>query len=98
LPYVLVYHVNWLTYTVGKMVVRIKNLGIVNILAGRDVVRELIQHDLTADSLAREMAYLLLNDERRRHLVEDLSGVVSTLGEGGSYARAARIVIECLHA
>jgi lipid-A-disaccharide synthase len=98
LPYVLVYHVNWLTYTVGKMVVRIKNLGIVNILAGRDVVRELIQHDLTADSLAREMADLLLNDERRRHLVEDLSGVVSTLGEGGSYARAARIVIECLHA
>ncbi|MBX7209574.1 MAG: lipid-A-disaccharide synthase [Verrucomicrobiaceae bacterium] len=98
LPYVLVYHVNWLTYTVGKMVVRIKNLGIVNILAGRDVVRELIQHDLTADSLAREMADLLLNDERRRALVDDLSGVVATLGEGGSYARAAQIVIECLHA
>lgn len=98
LPYVLVYHVNWLTYTVGKMVVRIKNLGIVNILAGRDVVRELIQHDLTADSLAHEIADLLLNDERRHALVKDLSGVVATLGEGGSYARAAQIVIECLHA
>lgn len=98
LPYVLVYHVNWLTYTVGKMVVRIKNLGIVNILAGRDVVRELIQHDLTPDSLAREMADLLLYEERRRHLADDLSGVVSTLGEGGSYARAARIVVDCLRA
>lgn len=98
LPYVLVYHVNWLTYTVGKMVVRIKNLGIVNILAGRDVVRELVQHDLTADSLAREMADLLLDDGRRRALIEDLSGVVATLGEGGSYARAAQIIIDSLRA
>jgi len=96
LPYVLVYHVSWLTYTVGKMVVRIKNLGIVNILAGRDVVRELIQHDLTADSLAREMAELLLSAERRQHLSDDLSSVVATLGEGGSYARAAGIVVDCL--
>lgn len=98
LPYVLVYHVSWLTYTVGKMVVRIKNLGIVNILAGRDVVRELIQHDLTADSLAREMADLLTNHERRQGLIADLSGVVATLGEGGSYARAAQIILDCLHA
>lgn len=96
LPYVLVYHVNWLTYTVAKMVVRIKNLGIVNILAGRDVVRELVQHDLTADSLARQMADLLLNDGRRRALIEDLSGVVATLGEGGSYARAAQIIHDSL--
>ena len=98
LPYVLVYHVSWLTYTVGKMVVRIKNLGIVNILASRDVVRELIQHDLTADSLAREMADLLTNHERRRGLIADLSGVVATLGEGGSYARAAQIILDCVHA
>jgi lipid-A-disaccharide synthase len=98
MPYVLVYQVNWITYSVAKMVVRIKNLGIINILAGRDVVRELIQHDLTPDSLAREMADLLLNEERRQHLARELADVVSTLGEGGSYARAARTVIECLHA
>ena len=96
LPYVLVYHVNWLTYAAAKMVVRIKKLGIVNILAGRDVVRELIQHELTAESLAREMTELLLNAARRKQLADDLAGVVSTLGEGGSYARAARIVVECL--
>jgi lipid-A-disaccharide synthase len=78
--------------------VRIKKLGIVNILAGRDVVRELIQHDLTAESLAREMTELLLDPGRRKQLADDLTGVVSTLGEGGAYARAARIVLECLRA
>ncbi len=97
LPYVLVYHVNWITYSVAKRVVRIKNLGIVNILAGRDVVRELVQHDLTPDTLAREVADLLRDSARRQSLADDLAAVVSTLGEGGSYARAAKIITECLH-
>ena len=94
LPYVLVYEVNWLTYLAGKLVVRIKRLGIVNILAGRDVVRELVQHDLTAVSLAGELTELLRNDSRREQLTADLSAVVATLGETGAYARAAAAVLK----
>jgi lipid-A-disaccharide synthase len=96
LPYALVYHVNWLTYLVGKSVVRIKHLGMVNILAKREVVKELIQHTLTPDSLAAEMLRLLRDPAARAALQSDLAKVVATLGEPGAYLRAATIVNQLL--
>ncbi|MCP5556277.1 MAG: lipid-A-disaccharide synthase [Verrucomicrobiaceae bacterium] len=96
LPYSLVYKVSGLTYWIGKMVVRIKNLGIVNILAQRQVVRELVQADLTPDTLAAEMVDLLQNDERRHALEAELAEVVSMLGEGGAYVRTAKVIEDCV--
>ncbi len=96
LPYALVYHVNWLTYLAGKTVVRIKHLGIVNILAGREVVRELVQHELSPESLAAEMLRLTRDTEARARLQTDLGAVVASLGEPGAYGRAAAIVSEQL--
>lgn len=96
LPYALVYKVNAVTFAVAKMVVKIKKIGIINVLAQRDVVRELVQGDLTSDSLAAEMVSLLTDDERRQSLEVDLAGVVATLGEGGAYRRAAKEVLRSL--
>lgn len=96
LPYALVYKVNGLTYAVAKAVVKIKHIGIVNVLAQREVVRELVQGDLTSDTLAAEIGGLLADDGRRRELQEDLAAVVSTLGAGGAYTRAAQAVEGCL--
>ncbi len=96
LPYALVYQVNGLTYAVAKTVVRIKNIGIINVLAQRDVVKELVQGDLNADTLAAEMVDLLNNDARRHALEADLAGVVATLGQGGAYKRAAQAVMDGL--
>lgn len=93
LPYALVYHVNPITYLAAKMVVKIERIGIVNILAKRDVVRELVQAELTSDSLAAEMASLLTDHERRAALEKDLADVVATLGDGGAYRRAAEAVM-----
>lgn len=96
LPYTLVYNVSWVTYVVAKLVVRIKHLGIVNILAKREVVKELVQADLTLDTLAKATVELLTNAESRQKLQDDLASVVATLGSGGAYARAARAVYETL--
>lgn len=93
LPYILVYKVNPLTYVVGKAVIRIKFLGMVNILAGRQVVQEMIQGDFHPARLAPAVAELLTNDDRRRQLVADLKAAVATLGEGGAYERAAAAVL-----
>ena len=94
LPYTLVYNVSWPTYVIGKLVVRIKHLGMINILAKREVVRELVQGDLTSDTLAKATADLLLDPERREALQADLASVVDTLGAGGAYQRAAEAVWE----
>ena len=97
LPYTLIYNVSWPTYLVAKLVVRIKHLGIINILAKREVVKELVQHDLNPDTLAKATADLLTNKDRREALQADLASVVATLGSGGAYQRAAQAVHSAIH-
>ncbi len=96
LPYTLIYNVSWPTYIAAKVVVRIKHLGIVNILAKREVVQELVQGALNPDTLAKATVDLLTSPDKRAHLQADLAAVVATLGTGGAYARAAKAVYECL--
>ncbi len=96
LPYVLVYKVNSITYAVGKAVVRIKHLGIVNILAGEQVVEELVQDKFSANSVAASVTELLLNKEKREALTARLASVVMKLGDGNAYHRAADAVADCL--
>ncbi len=95
LPYVLVYRVNPLTYAVGRAVVKIKYLGIVNVLADEPepVVQELVQGLCEPEPIARAMVALLTNDTQRTALIQRLAEVVATLGEGGAYTRAAHAVL-----
>lgn len=97
LPYTLIYNVSWPTYLVAKLVVRIKHLGMINILAKREVVKELVQHDLNPDTLAKATADLLMQKDRREALQADLASVVATLGSGGAYLRAAQAVHSAIH-
>ncbi len=97
LPYTLVYNVSWPTYVVAKLVVRIKHLGIINILAKREVVKELVQHDLNPDTLAKATSELLMQKHRREALQADLASVVAMLGSGGAYQRAAQAVHSAIH-
>ncbi|MDZ4287692.1 MAG: lipid-A-disaccharide synthase [Prosthecobacter sp.] len=97
LPYALVYKVNQVTYAVAKAVVRIKLIGMINVLAQEEVVHELVQAGLTSDTLAAEMVDLLANERRRAVLQQELAAVVATLGQGGAYRRAAAVVQGCLN-
>jgi len=99
LPYALVYRVATLTYEVGLRVIRVKYLGMVNILANRPVVREFIQHDANPAALADEGLRLLNRLEASERLSSELASVTSILGgEAGNPAslRAARAVLDCL--
>ncbi|MFZ4766934.1 MAG: lipid-A-disaccharide synthase [Roseimicrobium sp.] len=96
LPYALVYKVNPLTYAVGKAVVRIKHIGIVNILAGETVVKELVQGRFTADKVASEMLLLLQDEAARTAVTTRLGEVVALLREGGAYERAAEAMVAAI--
>jgi len=93
LPYALVYKTAWLTYEVGVRLVKVKHLGIVNILAGRTVVREFIQHAASPGALADEALRLLNDDGARRRLAEELAAVVATLNGERAAERAALAVL-----
>jgi lipid-A-disaccharide synthase len=97
LPYCLVYKIAWLTFEVGRRLVRVEHLGIVNILAGRTVVREFIQGAATGPALADEALRLLNNPAARAALQEELADVVATLDGTRASARAATAVTRALN-
>ena len=92
LPYCLVYAVAWPTYLLARMLVKIEHIGLVNILAGREVVREFVQADAEPVALSRELARLMDHPQARDKLVADLRETTAKLGGSGAHERAAERV------
>lgn len=94
MPFVLVYRVSWLTYWPAKWLIRVKWIGMVNILAGREIVKEFIQQEATVENLVPEMKALLEDETKRAQVVHDLKQVIDGLGVGGASERAAQAIAE----
>lgn len=94
LPYALVYKVAWLTYIVGRALIRVPYLGIINILAGRLVVREFLQYDATAKKLAAEALFFLHHPKASQELSTVLKKITATLDGHGAYDRAAIVMLQ----
>jgi len=91
-PMVVVYRVSALTYTLGRPFVRVPHFAMVNLIAGRGVVPELIQADFTPENVAAEVLSLLGNRERLEGMRRDLLRVRELVGEPGASRRAAEVV------
>lgn len=92
LPYCLVYRLAPLTYLVAKLLVKIKLVGIVNILAGREVVKEFIQGEARPERIAAELRALLDSSAKREKLCEELAATTALLGGEGAHENAAAVV------
>ncbi|MCE0523036.1 MAG: lipid-A-disaccharide synthase [Methylacidiphilales bacterium] len=92
-PQIVVYRVHPLTYAVGRRVIKVKYLSMVNVLANEAVVPEFLQDDLEADAVAREALELLGDPERREAMKKRVAAVVATLGEPGASERAADAIL-----
>ena len=96
-PMVIVYRLNALTYRLGKPFVKVDTYGMVNLIAGRRIVTELIQDGFTAEATARETVSLLTDAARHAQMRADLREVVTKLGGPGASHRAARAVLDAAH-
>ncbi len=92
LPYCLVYRVAPLTYVLGKMLVKIRYLGLVNILAGEGVVDEFIQGCAVPKVVAPSLKAFLDSPKKRADLQARLADVTAKLGGRGAHERAAEAV------
>lgn len=88
-PMVVVYRVATLTWWLGRMMVNVPFYSMVNLLAGKAVVKELIQHDFTAVKVAAEIAQLLDHPDAREKMRRELRGIKPRLGSGGAIQKAA---------
>ena len=96
-PMVTFYRVTSLTWHLGRFLVDVPFYSMVNLVAGRTVVPELIQNEMTGERLAVEALRLLEDGARRERMREDLSAVAAQLaGESDPFERAAQIVRQVL--
>jgi lipid-A-disaccharide synthase len=91
-PMVVVYRLSWLSYLVGRLLVRIAHFALVNILAGRGLVPELLQRDASPERMAAEIERLLGDRVAREEQLRGLRGVRDSLGEPGAARRVAEEV------
>jgi lipid-A-disaccharide synthase len=96
-PMVIVYKVSRLTYWVGRTLIRVKYIGLVNLIAGREIAKELIQDEADPKRIAEEALRLLKDPALYAKTVESLAEVRQALGEPGAVHRAARIVLSLLY-
>ncbi|MBF0237874.1 MAG: lipid-A-disaccharide synthase [SAR324 cluster bacterium] len=96
IPFVIVYKVSALSFWIAKKLAKIQFIGMVNILAGRKIVEELLQNDLKAEAVFHEVVQLLEDRDYRQTMIGSLEEIRHVLGETGAYSRSADCMIEFL--
>ncbi|MFT6181530.1 MAG: lipid-A-disaccharide synthase [Akkermansiaceae bacterium] len=89
MPYCLVYQVAWPTYVMARQLIKLPYIGLINILAGRELVPEFIQTDANAYEVAGWLGRFLKDPNLREELSQELLEAASRLGETGTHKRAA---------
>jgi lipid-A-disaccharide synthase len=93
IPQIVIYRVHPVTYFVGKRVVKVKYLSLINVMANEAIVPEFLQDNLEASAVAQEGLELLTNPQRRDAMKRSVAQVVGTLGQPGASKRAADAIL-----
>ncbi|HEV2696380.1 MAG TPA: lipid-A-disaccharide synthase, partial [Terriglobales bacterium] len=98
-PFVMVYRVTPLTYLLGRWTVKVPHFAMVNLIAGEEVVPELVQQDFTAERVVAELKRIIPDGAPRQRMIEGLRRVKRLLRgnmEGDAPEHAARAIADLL--
>jgi lipid-A-disaccharide synthase len=102
IPFVVVYRLSPLTWSLGRRLVTLDTFAMPNLIAGKHIVPELIQRDFTPQSVARELTAILPDAPRRRQMLQELTRVQQILRDNKDTEeppmRAARVILGNLNA
>jgi lipid-A-disaccharide synthase len=96
-PMVIIYKLAPLTYQVARRVVKIKHIGLCNIVADRSIVKELIQYQANPAAIADEIATILSNETYRATLHKELASIREKLGGGGAALCTASLALDLIN-
>jgi lipid-A-disaccharide synthase len=96
IPMVIVYKTSPITYFLAKRVIKIPHIGLCNIVAGRQIVVELIQNEANFINVTDEISHILNDPIYRREMHQELLKIKALLGKGGGATQAARALIAML--
>ncbi len=97
LPFVAVYSTSKFTYELAKRLVKVNNIAMPNIIAGKEIVKEFIQDDVNAEAISNYCEKLINDKDRMNELVDNLRSVKNKLGGSGASRNAAKIILQELH-
>ena len=92
-PQVVCYRANWISYQIAKRIITLDFISLVNLIMGKEVVKELIQDDLNAPNLKGELAKILSGPARKAQL-ENYAKLSEKLGGKGASDQTAELIIE----
>jgi lipid-A-disaccharide synthase len=94
MPFVLIYKVAWPTYLAARLVVNVKYLGMPNLLAGKEVVPEFIQHRAQPGAITKAVRLLMDDARARERMISEFDAIIDKVGTGGASEKAAHATIE----
>ncbi len=95
-PMIIVYKVSPLSYWLGKRLIRVKHIGMANLVAERPIVPELIQHEASAENIASRVLQMLRDEKGLAEIRCQLRRVGQSLGTSGASKRTAEVAIRLL--
>ena len=96
-PMIIVYKVSPLTYFIGRLLVKVKDIGLVNIIAGRRIVPEFLQGDFTTEKMLPEIESLITNQEKIDSIKANLAEIKQKMGEPGAAKKVADVAFKLIN-
>jgi lipid-A-disaccharide synthase len=96
-PMIIIYKVSFPSYWIGRALIRVDHIGLVNLVAEKEIAPELIQKDVHPQRIADEALRILRDPILSQKMSESMGEVCQKLGKPGAAQRAARIVTSLLH-
>jgi len=92
-PQMVVYKAGRLSYFLARMVIQVKFISLVNLIAGREVVKELIQRDANVEKISSELAALLSDGVYKSEMLQAYDGITNLLDTGSASENAAKLMV-----
>jgi len=92
-PQVVCYKGNWVSYQIAKRIITLDYISLVNLIMDKEVVKELIQGELTTKNLRRELSKIL-DGKHRENILQHYAALIKKLGSSGASEKAARMIVQ----
>jgi lipid-A-disaccharide synthase len=93
---IIIYKLGFITYQIGLRLVKAKDIGLVNILAGKRICKEFLQKDVNGNTIFEESMQILEDKNYREKMIEEIKKVKSSLGDGNAGKNASSAILKLI--